>query len=177
LDPSVVNFSNRLKNEEKKRALNLYFNYLLQTARKHGHIVGAIDNGKLLGAGTYYLPGELPLPLSTKVKNFMALFPPFGLKQLYRLTRKSALVDKAAPAKFYVYPELGCVWPQHRKAGVITHILNDALHKADKLGVGAYADTSNYENIPIWQKFDFRVIKEMKIYGVSYFCLWREPHT
>ncbi|GAB3913739.1 hypothetical protein GCM10028803_58290 [Larkinella knui] len=65
--------------------------------------------------------------------------------------------------------------PQHQGKGIGKAMLRHFCHYADQLPATAYLETDKKENVPLYERFGFRVVAEDTLFGVPNWFMVREP--
>lgn len=68
--------------------------------------------------------------------------------------------------------------PPYQRTGVGSALVNPVLERCDRERLGAYLETQKPENVPYYQRFGFRVTKEIDLPkgGPRLWLMWRDAH-
>lgn len=66
------------------------------------------------------------------------------------------------------------VLPERQGQGIGSQLLTYFCQQVDRLGMAAYLETDRPENLPLYQKFDFKVTSEATVLGVPNWFMWRD---
>ena len=68
--------------------------------------------------------------------------------------------------------------PDYQRTGVGTALVTPKLEQCDREGLGAYLETQKAINVPYYERFGFRVTKEIDLPkgGPHLWLMWRDPH-
>jgi ribosomal protein S18 acetylase RimI-like enzyme len=68
--------------------------------------------------------------------------------------------------------------PSYQRTGVGTALITPKLEQCDRQGLGAYLETQKAINVPYYERFGFRVTKEIDLPkgGPHLWLMWRDPH-
>ena len=83
----------------------------------------------------------------------------------------------AVDAQFYLV-FLG-VRPEHQGKGLGSKLLEHTLSGLDEVGIPAYLENSNKDNMPLYESHGFKLYDEFKLNkgSISEWCMWRKPKT
>ena len=69
------------------------------------------------------------------------------------------------------------VVPERQGQGIGTQLLKEFCGRVDKTGLAAYLETDRPENVRLYERFGFKVTREMPVIGVRCWFMWRPPKT
>jgi len=78
----------------------------------------------------------------------------------------SAELDLAKPAGQHLTLQLIGVDPVRQGQGIATSLIDFGLREADRQGLPTYLQSTNPRNIPLYQRFGFKIVKEVGAAGV-----------
>ena len=68
--------------------------------------------------------------------------------------------------------------PEVQGQGRASALMKPVLEVADQMQVGAFLETPKESNIPIYERFGFRVTEEIHIKnGPTLWLMWRDPQS
>lgn len=129
------------------------------------------------GAALWAAPDEWKTPLRVGV----------GMGwPILRTTRGRALqalsvltnVEKAHPREPHWYLAVLGTEPAHQGKGVGAALLEPVLARCDREGLPAYLESSKLANVPYYERFGFRVLRDLTLPkgGPVLPLMWRDPH-
>lgn len=159
------------KEAKKIRCLRLYFNGVLKMqAEKRQPVLGAIAYNRIAGVAIVYEPG---IKLSAS-----ALFPLIlaaGLPKIWQLVRTFMAVEPYKPAAPYYYLQTLGVHPDFQAQGYGRALLDavHALSKAHPTSTGVWLETSDSNNVPIYEHFGYKLKEKLNVQGLEVNLLFR----
>ncbi len=130
-----------------------------------------------LGATAWMPPGntmDVPIGLADILKACWQ----FGPGHLFRLNKLQTLIEREHPKEphYYLFA-IGTRYDAQGK-GVGSSLLQSGVNRCDREGMPAYLENSNPRNFPLYKRYGFKVITEIKLPdGPSLWPMWREPAT
>jgi len=67
------------------------------------------------------------------------------------------------------------VVPERQGQGIGTRLLSEFCSRVDKTGLAAYLETDRPENVRLYERFGFKVTREITVIGVPCWFMWRAP--
>lgn len=160
-------------------ALCRFFELYVRQRARDGHVVGIKHEGRLVAAGTYCSPiehGTSFRQILLKVKLVLCLAPLLGVARAFRFAFLDAALDRYRPPELHYYAEFGGAGIDPRRRELMSSLLYYIINRADREGVGVFADITNASHLPIWRRLGFEVAKNAKILGINVWFLWRKPN-
>lgn len=99
-----------------------------------------------------------------------------GIPSLIRMIKYqiwSSKIRESLTSKRYWYLNVIAVSPVHQGKGFATKMIKPFIEKASENNEEVYLETQNKNNVPIYEKFGFKVIETKKIEntGLNHFCM------
>lgn len=180
-DRSVALLFGELSPQKTRRALHAYFSILVDIGFRHGHVLGAARDGKLLGALVYFDPNAYPPPLGIGVWSLLRcaayLAPIVAPRSIFGLMDLGRKLDRLHPRDRHYYLEIGCVHGAAQRSGIGRALIEAALRPADAARIGTYAESSSATGLNAAKRVGFQVTATATIQGVEFCSLWRAPPT
>lgn len=131
------------------------------------------------GAALWYPPGTTNIPFWQQLAAGPDLVKVTGLSRCVKRLAKLQDIQTNHPKLNHYYLQVIGVDPTYQGRGYSSALMNPILSICDKDRVGAYLESSKEENIPIYERFGFKVTKELKLtrHGPSVWLMWREPQA
>jgi GNAT superfamily N-acetyltransferase len=153
---------------ERNRA---FFKIGLQTM--NGHRVVAKIDGRIVGMAHWVDSEKCQPPELDKLKMAPTMIWNLGLKTSLRIMKWLTVWASRDPrAKHVHFGPIG-VDPQMQGQGVGGALLRAHCEDLDRRGVMGYLETDRPENVPIYEKFGYRVVGEEEVLGVRNFFMER----
>lgn len=156
--------------------------WFFRTATRYGATYGRVDAtpGELAGVAIW-LDGR---PTTLRMLRAGMAVAPFvlGFRGFSRLLRCMSLAEalhrRAAPGPHLYLLELA-VDPARQGRGIGRSLLEPALARADARGLPCYLETTRASNVPIYERFGFRVVVEGQFPdgGPRYWTMSRPPRS
>ncbi len=173
-DP-VINWVIR-DDEKRPKMLRRYFNYFLAESIPYGEV----NTSEGMEACAVWVPpgvwAKLP-PLLEYVRTLPELLRWTGFRRLRRyieVDRMEYVKKPAMPHYFLVF--LG-VKPEQQGKGLGSMLLDHTLSWLDEVGLPAYLENSNEDNLPLYEGHGFKLFNEFRLSGGGpvEWCMWRKP--
>ncbi|TDE00608.1 GNAT family N-acetyltransferase [Jiangella asiatica] len=133
----------------------------------------AVDDGRVTGAALWAPPGHRPSPLAL-LRHSPKVVRTFGSRML-TAARLFRIVEQAHP-KTPPHWYLQTLGAAEQGRGIGGALLRDGLARVDAAGLPAYLESSAPGNVPIYERYGFRVTGEIALPGgPSLVPMWREP--
>ncbi|HMY86824.1 MAG TPA: GNAT family N-acetyltransferase [Microthrixaceae bacterium] len=131
----------------------------------------------LEGTAVWSPPGRSGFPNGAAVRSAPTMLRGFGPAGIRRTLRLVARMEKAHPPEPHWYLELLATDAHLRGRGVGSRLIGPGLDRADAEGVGAYLESSKWDNVPFYRRHGFEVIEEMVAVPGSppMWRMWRDP--
>lgn len=167
---SVKHFFGK-EGEKKLRCLRLYFNGVLKMqAEKRQPVLGAIASNQIVGVAIVNEPG---ISLSAWV--LIPLILETGLPRIWRLVRTIMAVEPYKPAAPYYYLQTLGVHPDFQAQGYGRALLDavHALSKAHPTSTGVWLETTDPNNVPMYEHFGYKLKEKLNVQGLEVNLLFR----
>lgn len=121
-------------------------------------------------------PGAWKIPFGTQARQAVPLLRAFGTR-LPAALRALGAIDAEHPERPHWYLAILGTDPQSQGNGLGAALLRSRLDRCDEAGLPAYLESSKPENVPYYEKFGFRVTKELPLPGGAppVWLMWRDP--
>lgn len=128
------------------------------------------------GAALWNPPGGRPHGLRTDLSLLPVMAQVAGLRGVPRVISALSLAEKKHPKEPHYYLLGIGVDPARQGKGVGSSLLAPMAERLDREGVPGYLESSKERNIPLYERFGFRVVEELKLpNGPSVWPMWRDP--
>lgn len=123
------------------------------------------EGGRLLGAAVWLAPGAFPMSVTRKLRAVPAMLAVLASapRRFARYAAFGTNVEKAFPKDPVWYLEILGVAPDVQRRGVGRRLLEHGLERADADSRPAYLETSAPENVGYYERFAFRVEREVTL--------------
>lgn len=131
----------------------------------------------LQGAAVWAPPGKSSFPDSAAVRSAPAMLRGFGFGGLRRTLKMVGRMEKVHPKEPHWYLEFLATDAHLRGKGIGSVLIAPALERADDEGVGAYLESSKFDNVPFYRRHGFEVVEEMVATpgAPPIWRMWRDP--
>lgn len=119
-------------------------------------------DGRVAGAAVWFAPGDWPPPPGRQVRALPGYLRAFGR----RVGSASRLVTAAArvhPTGKYRYLACIGVEPATQGRGLGAALLRPPLARCDAEGVAAFLESSNTDNVPLYEHFGFEALDALEL--------------
>jgi GNAT superfamily N-acetyltransferase len=131
---------------------------LAVTARWGGPTWCVEIDGRVAGVLSSFAPDDWPPP-AVRATLIQAPGPLMcGPAVLRRSLQADAALHRGHPEEPHLFVWMLTVSPAHQRGGVGRALLSTAIQRAGELGVPAYLDTANPDNLPYYRSFGFELI-------------------
>ena len=160
-------------------ALQRFFYWLLrERSIRHGETWMSADGY----AAAAWIPPYAPLGASGIREEIRLLPVMLGLTGLQRFTRGAAMaaaLEEAHPAGPFFYLAFIGVAPRFQGSGIGAALLEETLARVDASSGAAFLENSNPRNIPLYERFGFRVTREIvaRPDAPPLFAMWRPERS
>ncbi|MQY09234.1 GNAT family N-acetyltransferase [Actinomadura macrotermitis] len=164
--------------DSRVRRLTALFGILL----RHVHLPhGACETtgrGAAVEAGALWdPPGRWRVPFGAQLRQGVPLVRALGVR-LPAALRALGEIEKHHPAEPHWYLAILGTDPPAQGLGLGGALLRSRLDRCDAEGVPAYLESSKAANVPYYERFGFRVTKELALPGKDappVWLMWRDP--
>jgi GNAT superfamily N-acetyltransferase len=159
---------------DDEEARRLYFRTNLELGHPHGTIF-TIDSR--LGCAIWAPPGEWRVSLWTQFLLVLRIIRMLGVRRFQRGMMVFDRLQKEHQEGPHYYLGVLGVDPSSQGRGLGSALVGAGLELADRAGVGAYLETSNPRNLPLYQRQGFEVTRSFEFApgGPSCWLMWRPP--
>ncbi|RKS73708.1 acetyltransferase (GNAT) family protein [Actinomadura pelletieri DSM 43383] len=122
-------------------------------------------------------PDRWRVPVRVQVAQAVPLIRAFGLRTPASL-RTLGEVEKHHPREPHWYLAVIGTDPPAQGDGLGTALLRSRLDRCDAEGIPAYLESSKERNVPYYERFGFRVTRELALSGKGappIWLMWRDP--
>lgn len=154
-----------------------FISAVMGDAMRHGDVDTIVHNGRVVASASWLRPGETPRGWwrETRISVRCARALVRGRNRAKGL-RILGEMTKSHPTEPHWYLALLGVDPAHQGAGLGGQLLRAKLALCDNDQVAAYLETQKPDNLPFYERFGFRVIKEITVKGCpTVWLMWRDP--
>ena len=149
--------------------------------------VAVNEKGVVQGVALWQGPDETQsVPILTMLSVAPAIF---GYSHIYRSIMGANAVEAKHPKYKHYYLAYVGVSPLCQGQGIGSALIKPVLQKADEEGIPCYLETGSPDNLPFYQKYGFKVTKQITILASSevvvgtapvgspliLYCMKREP--
>ena len=139
----------------RRRRLRRYFvTELHHESLRHGAVEVACADGRVAGAAVWFPPGTWS---GTEVSALPGYLRAFGRRLLIASQYQSVAVRAHPRKEPHWYLAIIGVDPVRQGDGVGAALLRSRLQRCDQEGLPAYLESSNLDNVPLYQHFGFHV--------------------
>ena len=146
-------------------------------AMQGGRIWHVERDGRIAGVLSTMDPDQWPPP-HLRLLAAQALGPTLaGPAVVWRSLKADSVMQGAHPVEPHFFIWMLGVAPQHQRSGVGRALLTTGLERADDLGIHAYLETANPENLPYYRSFGFEQTGERTLPGgapIWFMNRWRD---
>jgi GNAT superfamily N-acetyltransferase len=137
----------------ERRLQRFFLTELRHESLRHGAVEVACADGRVAGAAVWFPPGA---GLGTQVSALPGYLRAFG-RRLVNVARFDSLAVRVHPREepHWYLLAIG-VDPARHGEGVGAALLRSRLQRCDADGLPAYLESSNPENVPLYEHFGFR---------------------
>lgn len=141
--------------DTRNRQLRRYFvTELRHESLRHGAVEVARDSGRIAGAAVWFPPGTWS---GTAVGALPGYLRAFG-HRVGVCARYASVAVRAHPREQpHWYLAMIGVDPSRKGRGIGAALLRSRLERCDKEGMAAYLESSNPQNVPLYEHFGFQV--------------------
>lgn len=171
-------WSTELRTERARRVvLQRLMSALTEEAARHGGLLVARAEAKVVGAACVWAPGFHPTPRPSALYLLAgaAIVRHAGLRTL-RLLQRWRLLQRADPERHHWHLALIGVAPRWQRAGVGSLLMEAYLQRVRDAGGTAYLETSRPELVEWYGRSGFEVREQLLLPGLrTAWTMWRAP--
>lgn len=162
---------------QEHRLLPVFLGAVVRDALRHGEVTAVRHGDRIAGTASWLPPGAMPM----RGARLAALTARTAGALVTARNRRTGLrlldaVSKAHPDEPHWYLALLGVDPAFQGRGLGGELLRPALARCDETGVPAYLETQKFENLAFYERFGFRVTRELAVDdSPTIWLMWREP--
>ncbi|MFE6921146.1 GNAT family N-acetyltransferase [Nocardia sp. NPDC057663] len=133
------------------------------------------EDGTVAGVAMWTPPDRWQSNIATDLRVMPGLIRAFGRRTLAGKT-VGDLIKHHHPKEPHWYLAMLGTTPEARGAGYGSTLLRSRLARIDAEGAAAYLESSNPDNVPLYERFGFTVTGELRIPGgPPLWPMWRAP--
>ncbi|MCU6710709.1 GNAT family N-acetyltransferase [Paenibacillus sp. J5C_2022] len=102
----------------------------------------------------------------------LALARHIPMQALRFLSDYSRMTRAVVPVLQHRYLTMIAVRREAQGCGLGKKLLLHVLRTAEEVGMGVALDTENPDNVPLYEHFGFKLIKEIRVDGVTVYCMF-----
>jgi ribosomal protein S18 acetylase RimI-like enzyme len=174
-EPVSMAVYRNFSHERRAKALTVDFSAELAVALQKGHPIQISQDNEVIAVALIYQPGAYPLP---RLDQWMFLIKSVlrnGWYDVRSWMKWQTTADKFHPPNAHYYLEYIGVDPVHQGQGLGSCLIRHMIAQADAEGVSCYLENASPRNLPLYQKFGFKILNEQQIIGFTTWFMWREP--
>lgn len=145
----------------------------------HGASEHTGRSGGVEAAALWDPPGQWRTPFSAQVRQAVPLMRAFGTRLPVAL-RALSRVESHHPEEPHWYLAFLGTDPQAQGKGLGTVLMRSRLDRCDEARMPAYLESSKESNVPYYEKFGFKVTRELRMPGNGappVWLMWRDPEA
>jgi len=133
--------------------------------------------GAIRGAALWTPPGKWKLGLLEQLVMAPAMLSAFGWSRLRRVLDSMDLVQRHHPSAPHYYLQSIGVDPDHQGHGLGKALMAPVLARCDSEGVGAFLETAQVRNLPLYRSRGFEEVSRAQLAGggPTMYFMWRKP--
>lgn len=135
---------------------------------------GAWTTEELDGAALWGKPSDPKPSMLEQLRQLPTFAAAFG-RHLPRAMRAFGSVEKRRPSEPHWFLDLLAVRPDRQGQGIGSALVTAGLTEAGRMGVPAFLVTSNFRNVPFYERAGFDVTEEYDIGVVHVWAMLRAP--
>ncbi len=159
----------------RRRAhLGRMFGQLIRRPMASGWVV---TTEELTGAAAWTAPGEWKVRPVDGLRISEPLLRAVGPTRVRRRLKALGQMDQHHPAEPHWYLEVIGADPTRRGEGIGSALMAPMLERIDGEGLPAYLESSKEENLPLYHRFGFEVLDEVRLLPECppLWRMWRRP--
>jgi ribosomal protein S18 acetylase RimI-like enzyme len=147
--------------DTRNRRLRRYFvTELRHESLRHGAVEVACDSGRIAGVAVWFPPGTWSGTQAGALPGYLRAFG----RRLDACARYASVAFRTHPHEQpHWYLAIIGVDPSQKGRGVGAALLRSRLARCDKEGMAAYLESSNPQNVPLYEHFGFQVTGELDL--------------
>ncbi len=163
----------------RRRGLRIYFRAAVAYLGDRGLVLGARQDGRLVGVAAFIRPDGYPLPIGVQLRQAAASFRALAVRPpaLVAGSKYLLAMDKAHPRERIWYLELLAVDPSAQRRGHGGALQEEVYAEADRDQLASYLETQKEENLAYYRRFGYDVTGELRPVknGPPLWTMRREP--
>lgn len=175
-DDPVLNYTVR-NDERRTQASHIFWSMTLDmTAPTEMQYMTVDGKGVALWA-----PGKIKLGFLAQLKMLPKIFSITGWSRFKRGLRTFGLMEKHHPKGPHYYLFVVGVDPDKQGLGYSSAVVRPILERCDVEGMGAYLESSNQKNVPLYEHWGFQVVETLHLGDKGddeapvLHTMWRKP--
>ncbi|MEU5993409.1 GNAT family N-acetyltransferase [Spirillospora sp. NPDC047418] len=160
------------------RRLTGLFGVLLRRVHlRHGATETAGRDGAVAAAALWDPPGHWRVPVRLQAAQAVPLLRILGARVPVTL-RTLGAIERHHPREPHWYLSVLGTDPPAQGGGLGGALLRSRLDRCDTAGIPAYLESSKEQNVPYYERFGFRVTRELALPGRGcppVWLMWRDP--
>jgi GNAT superfamily N-acetyltransferase len=173
-DEPLMNWAFR-DDDRREVAWAAYFREMLKLYRATGLV---FTNPQRTACALWATPGNWRISRALELKLAPTILRMLGFRRLRRGLRLMHRLQAEHPEEPHYYLNLVGVEPSLQGGGIGSSLIRAGLDRADAAGLGAYLETAQPRNVPLYERHGFRTSKLVEFGQSSPQCwlMWRPPH-
>jgi GNAT superfamily N-acetyltransferase len=165
------------KKSTRKNSLKTFFRATVKYAIGRDECYGI--SSPIEGVAIWEPPGKRPISIwafltSGYLKLLFTSLVFSAIKFIGIFFETNRMHNKYGPPKHNYYLSLLAVHPDSQGEGLAGKLLRPVLKKADKMHVGTYLETTNPQNVPVYEHFGFQVMEKLPIeHRLGFWAMYR----
>src|SRR5690606_5873501 len=151
----------------RERRLARFFSAVLPWIGKRGELIGAAANGETIGLIGILPPSTCRPTLTEQLRMLPAVSRSLDPPTPMRMRRWLAAWRKQDPDEPHWHLGPLAVDPLHRRRGIGTALLLEALDRVDAAGGTAYLETDKEANVRFYKRFGFVTAVSVPVVGAQ----------
>ncbi len=146
----------------REKMLRIFFRMALADALTHGRVDVALEHGRIVGVAVWLPPGH---EVMTPLRQMKAALPMLRIlsvapRAFFRLTKLGAALGAAHPKEPHWYLVVLGVDTGAQRRGVGSRLVQEGVARADATGHGCYLETMLEQNVRLYQRHGFEVLRK-----------------
>lgn len=163
----------RLEHEARQQVLTSFFESVLRGQFTRGSVLGAIDNGKIVGVCVMTPPGQCQPSNAEKLRILSTVLLSGNLMATPRILQWARAWSQHDPAKPHWHVGGLAVDPSFQGHGVGGQLMTTFCKRVDACNAQAYLETDKQANVGFYQKYGFQVNSESQVLGIPNWFMMR----